>query len=82
MPQPERTKKIIKLLKWLLNIQKTATLAQCVAFIRVEITEMGGTERTARSYVNDCGHFGLIEESRGRFKITPFGQKWLERHSV
>jgi len=82
MPQAERTKNIVLFLKWLLNTQKNANMAQCISFIRVEVTEMGGTERTARNYVKDCGHYGLIEEKRGKFSLTPSGEKWLERHSV
>ena len=82
MPQAERKKNIIAFLTWLRDTQQKANMGQCVAYIRTEVTEMGGTERTARTYVKDCGHYGLIEEKRGKFSITIFGEKWLERHSV
>jgi len=61
MPQAERTQNIIKLLKWLRDVQETATRGQIISYIKVEVTAMGATERTAVSYLEDCGHYGLIE---------------------
>jgi len=84
MPQAERTHNIIKLLKWFRDVQATATRGQVIAYTKMEITSMGATERTAISYLEDCGHYGLIETMRdhpGRFKISNAGKKWLERHS-
>jgi len=81
MPQVERTQNIIAFLKWLRDVQSEATRGQCVSFIKTEVTEMGATEKTAVNYIVDCAHYGLIEEKRGRFRITEAGKKWLERHS-
>jgi len=83
MPQAERTQNIIKLLVWLRDVQESATRAQVISYIKVEVTSMGATERTAISYLEDCGHYGLIEESPGgrKFKISNAGRKWLEGHS-
>jgi hypothetical protein len=84
MPQAERTQNIVKLLRWLRDVQKEgATRSQIVSYIKVEVTAMGATERTAVSYLEDCGHYGLIETlgSHGRFKLSTAGKKWLEVHS-
>jgi hypothetical protein len=83
LPQAERTQNIIKLLKWLRDVQETATRSQVISYIKVEVTSMGATERTAISYLEDCGNYGLIEESADhrRFKISAYGKKWLEGHS-
>jgi hypothetical protein len=84
MPQAERTQNIVKLLRWLRDVQKEgATRSQIVSYIKVEVTAMGATERTAVSYLEDCGHYGLIETlgSHGRFKLSAAGKKWLEAHS-
>jgi len=72
MPQAERTQNIIKLLKWLRDVQETATRAQVISYVKVEVTSMGATERTVLSYLQDCGAYGLIEESADhrRFKIS------------
>jgi hypothetical protein len=83
MPQAERTQNIIKLLRWLRDVQESASRSQIISYIKVEVTAMGATERTAVSYLEDCGHYGLIETlgSHGRFKISAAGKKWLEGHS-
>jgi len=83
LPQAERTQNIIKLLMWLRDVQESATRSQVISYTKVEITSMGATERTAISYLEDCGHYGLVEESADhrRFKISVAGKKWLERHS-
>jgi hypothetical protein len=83
MPQAERTQNIVKFLRWLRDVQETATRGQIVSYIKVEVTSMGATERTAISYLEDCGHYGLIEivGSHGRFRISAAGKKWLEAHS-
>ena len=82
MPQAERTQNIIKFLVWLRDVQEIATRGQIISYIKVEVTSMGATERTAVSYLEDCGHYGLLETVSGRrFKISPAGKKWLERHS-
>jgi len=83
LPQAERTQNIIKFLVWLRDVQKYATRSQIISYIKVEVTSMGATERTAVSYLQDCGHYGLVEiDSDGRrFKISGAGKKWLEGHS-
>jgi len=83
MPQAERTQNIIKFLVWLRDVQKSATRSQIISYIKVEVTRMGATERTAISYLQDCGHYGLIEDAADHrhFKISVAGKKWLERHS-
>jgi len=82
MPQAERTQNIIKFLVWLRDVQKSATRSQIISSIKVEVTSMGATERTAISYLQDCGHYGLLEVGADRrFKISGAGKKWLERHS-
>lgn len=84
MPQAERTQNIIKLLKWLRDVVKKEGVnrSQAISYIKVEVTCMGATERTALSYLEDCGHYGLIEVlANNKFRITTYGKKWLERHS-
>ena len=82
MPQAERTANIIELLKWLRDVQtKGATRSQIISYIKIEVTKMGATDRTAVSYLRDSAKYGLIEEKTRRFFITSYGKKWLERHS-
>ena len=80
MPQAERTHNIIELLKWLSHQQTPVRRSAIIAYIKTEVTEMGATERTALSYLKDCAKYSLVEEKAGKFKITGYGIKWLERH--
>jgi len=84
MPQAERTQNIIKLLKWLRDEKKEgATRTAILWHIKMEITRMGATERTALSYLADCRSYGLVE-MRGRTRkivISDRGKAWLERYS-
>lgn len=83
MPQAERTHNIVKMLKWLRDVQTKATRSQLVSYVKLEVTSMGATERTCLSYIEDAGRYGLIHISGNppRFQITPAGKKWLAAHS-
>ena len=81
MPQAERTQNIIELLKWLSHQESAVRRSAVIAYVKTEITEMGGTERTIMGYLRDCVNYALVEEKGARFKITNYGLKWLERHS-
>ena len=80
MPQAERTQNIVELLKWLSHQQSPVHRSAILAYVKVEVTEMGATERTVLGYLKDCAKYALIEEKGGKFKITNYGLKWLERH--
>jgi len=82
MTQGERSRTIKKLLKWLdESDEKGVTIAGIAAYVTREITEMGATERTAKSYVHSLEDANLIECRDGfRFTITKAGKNWLRRH--
>jgi predicted transcriptional regulator len=84
MPQPEREKNIAEMLQWLQDVQNEATLSQLISYVKMEVTRMGGTERTIRSYIEDCHKYGLIEFKGNppRWRITNAGRKWLEKYGV
>jgi len=81
MTQGERSRTIKKLLKWLNESEKGVTTAGITAYVTREITEMGATKRTAKSYVRSLEDALLIESRDGfRWTITKAGQNWLRRH--
>jgi len=69
------------MLKWLSHQTTAVKRRQIFSYVKTEITEMGGTERTILNYVKECVRYALIEDTKNGFKITNYGRKWLERHS-
>lgn len=53
MPQTERAAVLKKLLKWLAEQEKGATLQAIIAYTKWEITEGGATDNTAKKYIED-----------------------------
>lgn len=80
MTQGERTATIKTLLKWLSEQKEGASIGRVLFQIEVEITEMGSTHRTARSYLDSVRNAGLVSISVNRLKISEVGKKWLEAH--
>ena len=79
MPQGERTKNIKAMLKWLTSKRKV-TVAQLQHQVKTEITEMGGTDRTIRSYIADCINAGFIKDEGAFLSATPLAKEWVARH--
>ncbi len=84
MPQSERSAIIKEMLKWLSQFKKGQTLAAIVTYTKCEITELGATNATIKKYVQDLHHARFIECSRDNpfWKVTDYGNAWLERHTV
>lgn len=82
MPQSDRSKTIKALVKWLVHQDPGATTAGIHAQVRNEITELGATQKTIQSYIEDLDHAGIIEYEHPYWKVTKFGREWLERHSI
>lgn len=86
LPQPERTKNIKAILKWLRDIvgSKGATVGQIMAYTETEVTDMGATQRTIRSYIEAIRRRQLIAVCGDgfRLRITAAGRRWLERRGV
>lgn len=82
MPQTERAAVLKKLLKWLAEQEKGATLQAIIAYTKWEITEGGATDNTSKKYVEDLGQAVLIEYAHPFWRVTKKGREWLERHSV
>jgi len=82
MTQGERSKTMKAVLKWLNDSEKGYPISTIIRYVVNEITELGATERTAKSYVRSLEANYLISAGDGyRFKITPAGKKWLKRHT-
>lgn len=80
MTQGERTATIKKALKWLSEKKEGVSVGNFLFQIETEITEMGATRRTSRSYIDALRDSGLIQSNANRLKISEMGKKWLEAH--
>jgi len=82
-PQSERSKNIRELLKWIGEAKsKGKTAGGCVAYVMHEVTEMGATEKTCKSYLRTLDKAAFITYDHPYWKISPAGKKWLERHQI
>jgi len=81
LPQSERSQNLKELLAWIKakSMRKGATTQQILERITIEITDLGATTRTARSYLVTLERAGLIYTQGLRWKITDKGKNWLER---
>jgi hypothetical protein len=72
------------LLKWLSDMQHEVTFNELVGYVTEEVTGLGVTQRTIRSYIAELHKQGLIDfkENPLRCKITDAGLKFLERYGV
>lgn len=79
MPQQERSKNQIEMLKWLKTQQNGATMAALKAYTRNEITQLGATDKTIENYVETLKAAGFIEYKHPFWGITNSGIEFLER---
>ncbi len=82
MPQAERSKTLMELLKWLASTNDGATVQAIHAQVRNEITQLGATAKTIQNYIEVLDNAGFIEYKHPFWRITKPGRDWLERHSV
>jgi len=82
MPQSERAEIIKKLVKWLSQQEKGATVQAIVQYTKWEITEGGATDNSIKKYVEDLDRATIIEYKHPFWKVTTYGKEWLERHSI
>jgi predicted transcriptional regulator len=82
MPQSERSKILMELLKWLASRDDEATTAAIHAQVRNEITQLGATAKTIENYIHDLDHAGFIEYKHPFWRIIKSGRDWLDRHSI
>ena len=79
MPQQERSRNLIELLKWLSLKHSGATTAAMIAYTRNEITQLGATYKTIQNYIEALERAGFIEYKHPFWRITKAGKKFLER---
>jgi hypothetical protein len=82
MPQSERAEIIKKLVKWLASQENGATVQAIVHYVKWEITEGGATDNAIKKYIEDLDKAAIIEYKHPFWKVTKYGKKWLERHSI
>jgi predicted transcriptional regulator len=82
MPQQERSRNLIELLKWLSSQNNGATTAAMVAYTRNEVTQLGATDKTIQNYIDALEKAGFIDYKHPFWKTTKAGQTFLERHGA
>jgi predicted transcriptional regulator len=82
MPQAERSRNIMELLKWVSSKENGATTAALIAYARNEITQLGATNKTIQNYITALEDAGLMEYDHPFWQTTKAGQIFLERHGV
>ena len=79
MPQQERSRNQIEMLKWLRTQQNGATTAALKAYTRNGITLLGATDKTIENYIENLERAGFIEFKHPFWRITRSGLRFLER---
>ena len=82
MPQSERSQIIKEMLMWIDAKTKKdggATLLQIVRYTESEITSLGATQRTVKSYLNTLLRHSLVSLKGLKFVCTQTGKNWLEK---
>jgi predicted transcriptional regulator len=79
MPQQERSRNQLEMLKWLKTQQNGAHTAALKAYTRNEITLLGATDKTIENYIDNLKNAGFIEYNHPFWKITKAGLNFLER---
>jgi len=71
-----------ELLKWLDAKSKKsngASTSEILKHVMSEISSLGATRRTARSYIETLSELGFIRIYRLKWKLTDKGENWLKR---
>lgn len=79
MPQSERAQVIKSMLSWLVEQPKGATVGDIIRYVELEITDMGASTRTIRSYIERCRRQNLITSKGTHILCTEMCKKWLQR---
>ncbi len=79
MPQSERSQVIKSMLMWLNEQQRGVPIGNLIRHVELEITSMGGSTRTIRSYILRCKSQGLITEKGVRLICTRKCKNWLQK---
>ena len=82
MPQSERAEIIKKLARWLVQHENGQTVQAILHYVKWEITEGGATDNSIKKYIDDLERGAIIEYKHPFWKVTNYGKKWLERHSI
>lgn len=80
MPQQERSKNLLEMLKWLSSQEHGVTTAALKAYTRNEITQLGATDKTIENYIDSLKIAGFIEYKHPFWHITKSGRDFLERY--
>jgi len=67
---------------WLGTQEKGATVQGIVHHTKWEICEGGATDKTIKGYIEDLSKARIIEYDHPYWKLTPYGEEWLSRHSI
>ena len=71
-----------ELLRWLSAKSKKgdgASVGEIIKYVMSEITSLGASQRTARSYIETLSKLGFIRLYRLKWKTTELGENWLAR---
>lgn len=82
MPQAERSRNLMELLKWVASLECGATTAGIKAYTRNEITQLGATDKTIENYIDALKSAGFIEYNHPYWNATKAGKDFLERHGA
>ena len=80
MPQQERSRNLLRMLKWLSTQQQGATTGALKAYTRNEITQLGATDKTIENYIDALKTANFTEYTHPYWKITKAGRDFLQRH--
>lgn len=79
MPQSERASVIKAMLGWLNEQPRGVLVGDLIRYVEMEITDMGASTRTIRSYIERCQRQGLIYTDGLRLKCSEACKNWLKR---
>ena len=81
-PISERSENLKELLRWLYARTKQGRgtgINEIIRYIQLDITELGGTTRTARNYVKTLVKLGLVEIKGYKYLTTKLTENWLKK---
>ena len=81
MPQEDRARKLLELLKWISQKKEGATTGAVKAYTRNEITRMGATDRTIENYIETLKKTRFMEYKHPCWHVTNSGRRFLEQYS-
>ena len=79
MPQAERSRNLLELLKWVSQKKEGVSTAAMKAYTRNEVTRLGATDKTIENYILALKKAGFTEYKHPYWLITKSGRVFLER---